>query len=293
MPFSIPALSKLTPEDRIAFGNDGFIVIENALNQDQVARLRASFPRLFKGDFDTGVYPDEWHWREGVSLPDVTRHIGNAWKSDLAIANLALSPDIGRAAAFLTGWTGVKLGQDTIWWKPAGTKAGIFHQDSSYMAFLNPSSTVTCWFTLDETYSGGGTLEYVKGSHKWPITRIPDDFLAPENYRAPMQHAASAVGVAEPEIVPIEVPAGSCVFHAGEIWHGSEANKSSESMRRSVGVHMIPENALFTDAPGGYIYRRYQRVGSHELEESFFPILYSSSAEAPGWINQYCETGQR
>jgi hypothetical protein len=56
---------------------------------------------------------------------------------------------------------------------------------------------------------------------------------------------------------------------------------------------MIPENARFTDAPGGYIYRRYQRVGSQELEESFFPILHSSSAEAPDWIDRYCETGQR
>jgi ectoine hydroxylase-related dioxygenase (phytanoyl-CoA dioxygenase family) len=293
MPFSISLLTQLTPEDRQKFKEDGFIVIENALDQDQIARLRASFPRLFKGDFDTGVYPDEWHWREGVSLPDVTRHIGNAWKSDLAIANLALSSDIGRAAAFLTGWPGVKLGQDTIWWKPAGTKAGTFHQDSSYMDFLNPSSTVTCWFTLDNTYSGGGTLEYVKGSHKWPLTKIPPDFLAPENYREPMLQAASSVGVADPEIIPIEVPAGSCVIHAGEIWHGSEANTSGETMRRSVGVHMIPENALFTDARGGYIYRRYQRVGSRELEDSFFPTLYSSSAESSEWIGRYCETGKR
>lgn len=122
MPFSMPLLSQLAPEDRQAFQEDGFIVIENVLDQGQIARLRAAFPRLFKGDFDTGVYPDEWHWREGVSLPDVTRHIGNAWKSDLAIANLVLSSDIGRAAAYLTGWPGVKLGQDTIWWKPPGTK---------------------------------------------------------------------------------------------------------------------------------------------------------------------------
>ena len=50
--------------------------------------MRDRFPRVFAGKFDTGIYPDEWYWREGMSLPDVTRHMGNAWKSDLTIAKL-------------------------------------------------------------------------------------------------------------------------------------------------------------------------------------------------------------
>jgi hypothetical protein len=28
------------------------------------------YSEMFGGNFDTGIYPDEWHWREGISLPD-------------------------------------------------------------------------------------------------------------------------------------------------------------------------------------------------------------------------------
>lgn len=293
VPLQIPRLNSLTDADRATFARDGFLVVENALETAAIERLRAVFPRIFKGDFDTGVFPDEWHWREGVSLPDVTRHMANVWKSDLAIANLALSSDLGRMAAGMTGWPGVKLGQDTIWWKPPGTKAGTFHQDTAFLAFLNPARMLTCWFTLDDTRHGAGTIEYVRGSHKWPIAEIPDDFLSPEDYQQPMRHAAEAAGVSDPDIVPIEAPAGSCVIHAGEIWHGSGVNRSSQDMRRSVGVHMIPENAVFTDRHGGYIYRRYQHTGSNRLDESFFPILFSKSGKRTDWIAHYCETGRR
>ena len=102
------------------------------------------------GKFDTGIYPDEWYWREGMSLPDVTRHMANAWKADLTIARLALSADVGLAAAQLAGWSGARLGQDTIWWKAPKTKPVAHHQDSSFMDFLDPTETVTCWVTLDE-----------------------------------------------------------------------------------------------------------------------------------------------
>lgn len=293
MPISIPAFSCLSPSARDSFKSDGFLVIENVLDAAVVERLRACFPRIFRGDFDTGVFPDEWHWREGVSLPDVTRHMANAWKSDLSIAELVLSEDIGRLAARLTGWSGVKLGQDTIWWKPAGTKAGAFHQDTSFLGYLSPPKTITCWFTLDDTREGAGTLQYVRGSHRWPLTEIPPDFLNPDDYQKPMRLAARAAGVEEPEVVSIEVPAGSCVIHAGETWHGSEANLANDSMRRSIGVHMISADAVFTDDPGGYIYRRYQRSGSVELDESFFPILYAKDAARTDWLKSYCETGRR
>jgi hypothetical protein len=64
-------------------------------------------------------------------------------------------------------------------------------------------------------------------------------------------------------------------------------------MRRSVGVHMIREDARFSDRPGGYIYRRYQRTGDPELDESFFPILWSSEGRRTNWIDTYCASGRR
>lgn len=291
--FNLPFLATITEADITHFRRDGFLIIERFLSDERVVALRDSFPKLFAGRFDTGVYPDEWYWRDGMSLPDATRHMANAWKSDLTVAKLALSADVGQAAARLTGWSGVRLGQDTIWWKVPKTKSIAHHQDSSFMDFLDPAQTVTCWVTLDDTHRDAGTLEYVPGSHLWPLTPLPEAFHGQEDYRAQMKAAAAAVCVEPPAPIFIEVPAGSCVFHAGEIWHGSGPNTTGDRMRRSIGVHMVPADAQFSDRPGGYIYRRYQRTDDPKLDESFFPVLWSKSAGRTAWLDSYCESGKR
>ncbi len=288
-----PQALAISESDINQFQQDGFLVRRGVVTASAVERLRDSFPRIFAGDFDTGVYPDEWHWRAGMSLPDVTRHIGNAWKSDLTIARLVLSADIARATGTLADWSGIRLGQDTIWWKPAQCKAITVHQDTSFLDFLNPAQTVTCWVTLDDTHRDAGTIEYVPGSHRWPLTKIPADFHAPDDYRANMKAAARAVGVTPPEPVKIEAPAGSVVFHIGEVWHGSGPNITADRMRRSIGIHLLPAWAQFSDRPGGYIYRRYQITGDPRLNESFFPILWQGDGYRTGWIEAYCNSGQR
>ena len=64
-------------------------------------------------------------------------------------------------------------------------------------------------------------------------------------------------------------------------------------MRRSIGIHLLSEGVKFSDRPGGYIYRRYQRTDDPTLDESFFPVLWSRSGARTTWIEAYCETGQR
>lgn len=287
--------SAIEPTDQQieTFRRDGFLMVPNVLDAAAVQILRAAFPRLFDGDFDTGVYPDEWYWRTGMSLPDVTRHMANAWKSNLDVARLVLSEAIARTAAELAGWSGARLGQDTLWWKPPGTKPITLHQDTSFLDFLDPQTTVTCWVTLDDTHRDAGTLEYVPGSHRWPLTKIPETFHSPDDYRANMVASAKAVGVEPADSIFIEVPAGSAVFHAGEMWHGSGPNRTTDRMRRSIGIHLLPLEARFSDRPGGYIYRRYQLTGDPELSESFFPITSGEDGYRTPWIDEYCHSGRR
>ena len=279
--FTLDRFDALNDADVACFRRIGFLVVENVLSAERIARLRNSFPKLFAGQFDTGVYPDGWYWREGMSLPDVTRHMANAWKADLTVAMLALSTEIGCTAARLAGWPGTQLGQDTIFWKPPGAKPVAYHQDSSFMSFLDPPQTVTCWVTLDDSYRDAGTLEYAPGSHLWPLTPMPDDFHAPEDYRAQMTAAAAAADLEPPEPADIEVPAGSCVLHAGEIWHGSGRNCTGDRMRRSIGIHLLPEAACFSDRHGGYIYRRYQRTGNARWTKAFFRCCGRNAVIAP------------
>ncbi len=272
------------------FQTDGFLVLEKLLPVALIEQLHERFERVFAGKFETGIYPDEWYWRKEMSLPNVTRHMANAWKSDLTIASVVTSAKIGAVTARLADWSGARLGQDTLWWKPPGTKEIALHQDDSFISYLNPPHMMSCWIALDDTSADAGTIEYVRGSHQWPLTPIPEDFHAPDNdYRWQMKVAAQEAGIAEPEIRKMKVKAGDCIIHHGRIWHGSGPNSNATRSRRALGVHIVASHTNFQETGGGYIYGRYKRIGETVMDESFFPILWSADDQRSQWLKGYCE----
>jgi hypothetical protein len=77
------------------FNEDGFVVVENVLDKVTIGAGRDRFPKLFRGEFETSLMPDEWNWREGRDAEDLTRQICNGWKSDRVIASIVLRSDVG------------------------------------------------------------------------------------------------------------------------------------------------------------------------------------------------------
>jgi len=112
----------LTPEQLGRFRQDGFLIIDHFLDAGLVEAARARFEPLFRGEFETGLYPDEWNWKEGRDAPDLTRQICNGWRSDRTVARIVLAEAVGRACAELMGWTGARLAQDNVIWKPPTAK---------------------------------------------------------------------------------------------------------------------------------------------------------------------------
>ncbi len=266
----------LTEEHIQAFHRDGFVIVDNVLDAATIEAARDRFPLLFRGEFETGIQPDEWNWREGRDSPDLTRQICNGWKADSLIASIVLRPDIGEACAKLRGWPGARINQDNVIWKPPGTKALGFHQDDAYQNWIVPNEMMTCWITLDDTSADQGTIEYVRGSHLWQLSGPIERFHAPDDPLSDMKQAAESAGVPNPEIVPIEVPAGSAVFHHGKTWHGSRSNKGI-GHRRSVISHCMSSEARHHETNRHPVYSRYKRPGSLELDEAFFPVFATSN----------------
>ena len=275
----------LSSKDIGAFERDGFLIIENVLTRDQVSAARARFQPLFAGEFETGLAPDEWNWRNGVDSETLTRQICNAWKSDRTVASIVLSRDIGQVCAKLRSWPGARINQDNIIWKPAGSAALGFHQDDSYQAWITPNEMMTFWMTLDDTRAQQGTIEYVPGSHHWPLSPPITQFHAPDDPLVDMKIAAKHAGV-EPQVIPIEVPAGSAVIHHGRTWHGSRANAGTQP-RRSLVAHCASSQAKFHNKNISPIYSRYKRSGSLEMDESFFPILWHENGHRTKWLDSY------
>jgi ectoine hydroxylase-related dioxygenase (phytanoyl-CoA dioxygenase family) len=282
-------MSIFSGKQRAAFDADGFLIVEDLVSTETVEKLRRSFDSLFRGEFETGVRPDEVNWQEGKSDPTRTRQICNGWKADREIARIVLSETLGARIAALTGWRGVRIMIDNVIWKPPATKSLGFHQDNAYLSWFAPGEICTCWIALDDTRAEGGTIEFVRGSHQWPLRPPEGEFHAPEDYRAPMRKAAAQAGV-EPEIACVEVRAGGGSFHHGATWHGSGTNRS-EFPRRSLVLHAMPSDVEYVPerfADGiGPIYSRYKRLGDNQLDENYFPILWREDGYRTAEIEAY------
>jgi hypothetical protein len=282
----LPGGLTITDGQAAAFRADGFVVVDQIIDPGRAADVAGRYPDLFAGKFETGLLPDEWNWKPGRDPEDRTRQICNAWKSDRLIASIVLDAGIGRACAQLGGWAGTRLSQDNVLWKPPGGKALGYHQDSSYELWADPPDWVSCWIALDDTTAAGGTVEYVRGSHRWPHWGMIEQFHAPDDYRKDLGEAAREAGVDEPEIVKIVVPRGGGVFHDGWTWHGSGINHGDRP-RRSLVAHCMPARTRFHPTITGAIYGRYKRFGDLAMDESFFPVTWHESGRRSEFIDSY------
>ena len=124
----------VTTEQIEQFPDDGFLIVENLIDNETIEALRGCYERLFRSEFETGITPDEVNWQEGESDPTLTRQICNGWKSDRTIARVVLRQDLGHAIAQLGGWPGARIMVDNILWKPSSTRPLGHHQDSAYLS---------------------------------------------------------------------------------------------------------------------------------------------------------------
>jgi phytanoyl-CoA hydroxylase len=283
---------QLTETQKSQFQTDGFLVLEQFLTPAGVDRIASRLDPLFATQLETGVYPDEWHGRPGLSQLNATRQMSGLWRCDRTVASFSFSAEIARLNATLGGWEGGRFAVDSCWIKPPDAPAVSFHRNNTYAACIAPSTMITCWIALSDAIAAAGTLEVVPGSHRWQCTDQARFLHAPkDDYRQPLWQAAAAAGVAKPDSVAIALPPGGCVFLHGDLWHGSARNTTIDRTRRSFAVSTFPANASFRP-PGsgyGYIFSRYQRMETLEMDESFFPVLWTTDGYRSPMVNAYCD----
>ena len=251
-----------------------------------------------------------------VFTPQV-REIVNGWKASPAVARVALSPSLGRAASELLSWpAGARIAQDDVLWKPPGTGGVGYHTDAVYISDQftpRDDNSVTVWIALDDADESTGTVEYAVGSHKWreeaarrasntngTATAATDDDTSAAgtsagtaefhgsagDVAAPAYAAASLAGLtrSQVELRSVSVPRGAAVFHHQDVWHGSRANTHATRPRRALAVHLLRADVAFRSAPPpDYIYGRYvPRRGSPEVSETFFPVTCAPAENVTG-----------
>ena len=174
-----------------------------------------------------------------------------------------------------------------------------FHQDSAYISNqFTPydNNSVTLWIALDDADVDTGCLEYAVGSHKWrnneegtsKNSEISSEFHSTDesSYRNGLSVAARLAGVSQNRVEAVPVKEGCAVLHHQDVWHGSAGNKSPTRHRRALVAHYIRGDVNFRHDPNPtYIYGRYKRYNSIELDETFFPIIYGERRTE--WLDDF------
>ena len=93
---------------------------------------------------------------------------------------------------------------------------------------------VSCWVAMDDATVDNGCMTVSPGSHKWgPIERTRcDPFLANSSL---------------PKPVPIELEAGSCMFHHGLNFHRTGANPTP-NRRRGLALYYLCSETMYLGA---------------------------------------------
>ena len=74
----------------------------------------------------------------------------------------------------------------------------------------------------------------------------------------------------------VEGESGTISFHHGNTWHGSNINKSKKD-RISISIHYMPINSKYSKKISHPIYSHYKKFNTLDMDENFFPTLWSSS----------------
>lgn len=310
-----PSGLSFSVEQLAYFKSYGYIVIENLFSVEVVDEIQKRFPIMFDGQFETGIYPDEWYGRTGMCLPKMTKEICNGWKSDRIIAQLALSSSLHKITSQLHNWKSSRIAQDDVILKPCSGGTPVeFHRDGPYISDqFSPSheNSITVWIPLNDVGIETGTIEYVPGSHLWTDVSLDPNFHSSDS-PSPLSHRLNFLRNLRrkgdfkslPEIIfeYVDIPKGGVVFHHQNTFHGSGWNQSKGSDRCAMVVHTLRGDCQFAkNRDITYIYGRYQLHNEetghalYDLNERFFPLCWSGSEvhQRSKWLQSYCSDNLR
>lgn len=222
----------LSAENRRRLDEDGYFLVEDVFNSDQVEQLRREF--------------DRWEEREAVTLPTYNIEPGGVFlidlfnKSDVFDLVFLCKPTL-EAAHELLGEVRISSLNGRNPAKNSGQQ--LLHSDGNR---FGPTDwrVVNTMILLDDMSAENGATRLVPGSHKWPAINVPYEFALQETDPT-LAKASDGAEISEDEKAlipedpvaphPLEVlvtgRAGTiCVINA-HIWHGGTQNSSGGKRR--------------------------------------------------------------
>jgi ectoine hydroxylase-related dioxygenase (phytanoyl-CoA dioxygenase family) len=238
-------------QEQIAFFHaNGYLMVEDVVTPDQLARLRRDFDNwVEESRAQTAPYGQTLDGRPRFDLepghsaerPGLRRVASPAEISDAFYEVMANSRMVD-AVANLIG-PNVKLHHTKINSKLPGTKTVVeWHQDFPFTPHSN-DDLVTALLMIDEVTDDNGPLEVLPGSHKGPIESLWRDgrFTGAVDKATAERCAAAAVRC-------VGKAGAVCLMHT-RLLHGSAPNQSDRPRTLYIAVYSAEDAVPLADNP--------------------------------------------
>lgn len=259
----------LTEEQRADYQRDGYVAGVPILSEAQCDQLCEELAELTDPAHPGNSLFYEYNSNESADPNTVLFHALGAWRVTPGFHDLLWTPSFTVPASQLLGGP-VRFWHDQLFCKPAQHGGVVaWHQDYSYWDRTKPMNHLTCWIGLDEATEENGCLQYVPGSHTWPllpITGLAGDMDAIQSVLTEEQRAAF-----KPVAVPL--PRGHAAFHHPLLVHGSYANHSNRP-RRAVVINVILDGVA-SDTDETLLDGVPVVPKGQPLSGQFFPMLWN------------------
>ena len=226
-------MDKATIEKHLkAIDQDGYTIVENAMEPDLVRELRDEVRRAEK------VALGDRSARELAATLAQLRT--NGLLSQEAFQRIPIHPNVLPIVEGVVG-EGCLLSADAALDALPGMRRLALHPDDALYGMARPHTALMCtamWALTDFTSENGATI-FTPGSHRFPDT--PDFSKDPSEF----------------ETVPAEMAAGSVLIFDGQLWHTSGENTTKDEWRLGlqlsycVGWDSPPNELLHVDSARG------------------------------------------
>ena len=257
----------LSEEHLESYSEQGFVSGVRLFDDEQVDTLRAELEGLFDPEHPGNSLFYEFHSNEAETPGNVLFHALGAWRIEPGFHDLLWNPRFLAPASQLVRGE-VRFWHDQLFCKPAGHGGVVaWHQDYSYWTRTKPMEHLTCFIALDDCDEENGCLQYIPGSHRWPllpVTGLADDMDAIQTVLSPEQREQFNPVLAR-------LKRGEASFHHPLTVHGSRENHSDRPRRATVvnvfrdGVCSAADETLLEGVP--------VIPNGHAMKGQFFPLL--------------------
>jgi ectoine hydroxylase-related dioxygenase (phytanoyl-CoA dioxygenase family) len=272
--------SKLKEEQISSYRENGFLVVDDFLNKDELNFWREAVDEAVRErnglklpGADVKIGEDDGINDDADYFGNVFDQLLNLWQTNSKVKELMLDDRIGKMAAELAGVDGIRIWHDQALIKRPWANPTAWHLDTPFWSF-STRDALSIWIALDDATVENGCLYFIPGSHK--LTTFENPGIT-KNMNAVFEFYPQ---FAKTKPFVATMKAGSASFHNGLCIHGAGPNMTP-GFRRAMTCAYMPEGSVFNGEKNILSEEKFSKlqIGQVMDDDEQNPLIYSKKHE--------------